>query len=95
MVGFDYEFWHEVLEVLLHETGEFYLHDKGWLYKPVKGVNGDNQNRLFVINHQQFSELSVWQGEYIAKCQNACCRAWRVFNKPNKPKPVKKRKPRK
>jgi hypothetical protein len=95
-IALGYANWKDVLNVLLHETGEFLMQDRNHAYRLSGEMSRDQNNLLFQFRHHEWSEIAAHQADFIAECYDPLKKTWREFNKPVKPKAkAKKRKPAK
>ena len=76
-VGIGHSYWRQVLAVLLHESAEYLLVRDRLAFEATLNLSGDTSDRLFVLNHSQFSELCARQADFLAKASPAMEAAWR------------------
>lgn len=75
-LSIDYEHWSEVLNVLLHETGEFLMQDRNHAYRQSGDRARDANNLLFVFRHEEWSEIAAHQADFVADCYEHVRAAW-------------------
>ena len=65
-VGIDYEYWREVVAVLLHEAMELAIDVHRAKYKQTNQIANDHGNYLFVMDHSQFTQVCAEVAEFVA-----------------------------
>lgn len=80
-IGADFPTWHDVVATLLHEALEFQMMQRGNRYSPAPDHAQDHSSYLFVMTHQQFSEVTARAGIFVAHCLPDLARAWNRWRK--------------
>lgn len=75
-VGADFESWHKVVEVLLHETAEFAMMRQGARFSPSPDHAADHGGYFFVMDHQKFSQVMAMVAEFAAAALPDLAEAW-------------------
>lgn len=76
-VSLDYEWWHEVLNVLLHEAMEFVFCELQGRFQHNPWFGLDHAQYLFSFDHAVFAESCARAAFFIAKCQRDLATAHR------------------
>lgn len=76
-VGTKYDHWHELLNVLLHETMEFALCEVGCRFKLEPSFIDGHDGYKFMFTHDQFTEATSRAAYFVCKSQNALARVHR------------------
>lgn len=69
VVGTRYDYWREVLEVLLHEATEFAFCDVNARFKQSPCVKDGHDGYLFSTNHDGFSDAVARAAMFVAASQ--------------------------
>lgn len=81
-IGFNYDHWWEVVNVLLHESFEYLCAQKCCRFTPCQSYTKASDTYRFSFDHNLFSQISEDQAYFLAKCLPDLATAW----KKHKPK---------
>lgn len=74
-IGLDYDHWHEVVIVLLHEVVELAMLMAGRRFEPSTGAMGGDRY-IFQMTHAEFTDVSLMAGCYIAAVWTPLFEEW-------------------
>lgn len=83
-VGIDSNNWQSVLSTLFHEAFEFSAAIAHHSYEYVGGYHFSTQDRLLVMNHQEFEEITEQTGYFIALAIGPLRKAWKAHHRKKK-----------
>lgn len=73
----DGDSWGTLLDGLLHETGEFVCTERGYRHYPSNNQGQTFDSYLFVLWHEDFSEVCGRTGPFLAACLPDLATAWK------------------
>lgn len=85
-VGIGQKHWHQVLEVLLHETIECAMVQIGVCWKPSPDFAQTSSGYLFVMDHEQFANVAARCSTFVASAAPALKAIYDKFQKTKKGK---------
>ena len=76
-IALGYANWKDVLNVLLHETGEFLMQDRNHAYRRSGEMSRDKNALWFHFPHHEWSEIAAHQADFIADCYKPLKAKWK------------------
>lgn len=73
--------WVHVIEVLLHEVGEYAAARLGLRYSGADEIGRDIHAYQFFMTHPQFSEMQAITADFLVNCYDDLHKAWMKWNK--------------
>ena len=80
-LGADYEYWHEIVNCLLHESMEMTYTLLDVRYVSSLDYASDNGHNFFAMDHTKMSEACGWVGGYLAFALPELSKAWKQWRR--------------
>jgi hypothetical protein len=80
-VGADVDNWHSVVAALMHEAAESVLARLCLRMTPDDEFGRDLASYIFVMRHEQFSDVCARTGRFLAQCLPDVSKAWKEWKK--------------
>jgi hypothetical protein len=77
-VGGDYQQWHRVVEVLIHEAVEFAMCRQHVRFKRDGDLTSEAASFHFILDHTDFSEAIACAAEFITASEYPLNKAWKA-----------------
>lgn len=78
-IGFNYDRWWEVVNVLLHESFEFLAAQRGVRMVPCGACQGASDSYRFIMDHNDMTNICDEQAYFISKCLPDLATVWKTY----------------
>jgi hypothetical protein len=85
-VGLNYNYWADVLAVLLHEAQELAAARMGLRFERTHQMSNDMGSYVFIMSHVEFTEVVARAADLLSECEADLKTTWKQFWKERKAK---------
>ena|SRR4030042_2065231 len=78
-IGADQNEWRDIVDCLLHEVEEFILDKLVLRYEPFNCMGKDHGSYIFVLRHDQFSDVMAKTADYITAALPDLEKVWKIW----------------